>query len=153
MPKVLIHRPCTLWPRIDKAIRRAVKAALTGVKGKTEVGILLTEDAAMRRLNRHHRQRDQATNVLSFAMEEGEKPLTGPPHRRLLGDVVLAYETVAREAQTGHLPLKHHAVHLVVHGVLHLLGYDHERSSDEARRQEKREIAILAKLGVANPYQ
>ncbi|MBF0400356.1 MAG: rRNA maturation RNase YbeY [Magnetococcales bacterium] len=155
MSKILLRRDYKPWPPIDKAMCRVAKAALAAFDHtkKMEVGILLTEDAVVRDLNRRYRQRDQATNVLSFAMEDGqEKPKKIKKHR-LLGDVVLAYETVDREAKAYHISLEHHASHLVVHGVLHLLGYDHERSPAEARRQESKEIAILARLGIKDPYR
>lgn len=157
MPKILLRRDYQGWPRIDKTICQAVLATLKSMdrSKKVEVAILLTNDATIQTLNQQYRHRDQATNVLSFAMEEWDvqpKEKNIKKHR-LLGDVVLAYETVDREAKAYHIALKHHVTHLVVHGVLHLLGYDHERSPAEAKRQESKEIAILAKLGIQNPYQ
>ena len=154
MPKILLRRDYQGWPRIDKTVCQAVLATLKSMdrSKKVEVAILLTNDATIRTLNQQYRHRDQATNVLSFAMEEGDVLLKNIKEHRLLGDVVLAYETVDREAKAYHITLKHHVTHLVVHGVLHLLGYDHERSPAEAKRQESKEIAILAKLGIQNPY-
>jgi probable rRNA maturation factor len=153
MPKILIHRVCNQWPPIDKTVRRAAKAALAGhdLPKKWEMGIRLTDDAEITHLNRHYRNRDQSTNVLSFAMHEGEQ--TPHPPGRLLGDLVLAYETVNQEAMERSIPLEQHLAHLVVHGVLHLLGYDHARSPAAARKQEKREITIMARLGMKNPYR
>ncbi|MBF0096565.1 MAG: rRNA maturation RNase YbeY [Magnetococcales bacterium] len=153
MAKVLIHRASAQWPPIDKIIRKAAKLTLSARKKakKCEVSILLTDDSQMQQLNRHYRQQDKATNVLSFALQEGETD-GAKQNKRLLGDIVLAYQTVAREAEQRPLPFAHHSAHLVVHGLLHLLGYDHERSAAEAERQEKKEIAILAQLGLANPY-
>ncbi|MBF0461012.1 MAG: rRNA maturation RNase YbeY [Magnetococcales bacterium] len=154
MPKIIINHAHSPWPRLHKAIRRAARAVLadTTAARRGEIGILLTEDAVIRQLNQQYRNRDQATNVLSFALAEGEKGPKKVKKCRLLGDVVLAYETVLREAAAYHIPLEQHVIHLVVHGVLHLLGYDHERSPAEAERQEAKEIALLAGLGLANPY-
>ncbi|HJU19381.1 MAG TPA: rRNA maturation RNase YbeY [Stellaceae bacterium] len=113
-----------------------------------ELALVLTGDAEQRSLNRRYRGRDAPTNVLSFPA--GASALPGMP--LLLGDVVLAFETVAREAEEQHKPLSDHLRHLVVHGVLHLLGYDHEEKT-EARRMEALEIAILRRLGVPDPYR
>lgn len=118
------------------------------------VGIVLTDDAEQRRLNHTYRGRDEPTNVLSFALAEAgdagaSAPEGGP---LLLGDVVLAYETVAREAAEQRKTLPDHLCHLVVHGVLHLLGFDHEDDA-EAQIMEACEIEILARLGVPDPYR
>ncbi|MBF0161220.1 MAG: rRNA maturation RNase YbeY [Magnetococcales bacterium] len=136
-------------------MRRAVKATLAACQAshKGEVSLLLTEERQMRHLNHHYRQRDQATNVLAFALTEDKKDRLKTKKGPLLGDVVLSYENVVREAEQAHIPLVQHVTHLVIHGVLHLLGYDHERSTAEASRQEAKEIAILAGLGIANPYR
>jgi probable rRNA maturation factor len=101
----------------------------------------LADDALQRRLNRDFRGRDKSANVLSFE---------GAPAS--LGDVVLALETVASEAESQGKSLADHVAHLVVHGVLHLMGYEH-RTSAQARRMERLEIAILAGLGIADPYR
>ena len=163
MPKIMVRHAHASWLQrepesglsaLKKMVRRAAKATLVGfnLPKKTEISVLLTGDAEIRRLNRYYRNRDQSTNVLSFAMEEEEKLCKKAKHALLLGDVVLAFETVSQEAQDRSIPMEQHLTHLVVHGVLHLLGYDHERSPEEARQQEEREIAILAGLGIANPY-
>ncbi|HEX7970330.1 MAG TPA: rRNA maturation RNase YbeY, partial [Stellaceae bacterium] len=103
----------------------------------------------VRALNRQWRGKDVPTNVLSFPAL-GATPPPGAP--RLLGDVVLAFETVAAEAAAQDKPLADHLRHLVIHGVLHLLGFDHESDAD-AQRMEASEIAILAGLGVPDPYR
>jgi len=105
------------------------------------VCLVLADDALQRRLNHEFRGRDKSTNVLSF---------DGAP--AALGDVVLALETIAAEAEAQGKPLAHHVAHLVVHGVLHLLGYDHE-TQGQARSMERLEIEILAGLGIGDPYR
>ena len=115
------------------------------------VDIALVDDAEQRRLNHIWRGTDASTNVLAFGAAD---PTTRVPPGAplLLGDVVLAFETVRREAAEQRKPLADHLRHLVVHGVLHLLGCDHAEA-DEAAAMEAREIAILAELGVPNPYR
>jgi len=127
-------------------IRRAVEAAASELStSAAELAILLTDDSAIRVLNRKWRGIDAPTNVLSFP---AEIPAGAPP---LLGDIVLAYETVAREARRGAKPFAHHVAHLAVHGFLHLRGYDHERDSD-AETMEQLERTILRRLGIPDPY-
>lgn len=108
------------------------------------VSIALSSDAAVAALNSQYRGKAKPTNVLSFPAGRG-----APEH--FLGDIILAEETVAHEAIQQGTSLTHHVQHLVVHGLLHLLGYDHEALSD-AERMEALEINILAKLEIANPY-
>jgi probable rRNA maturation factor len=119
----------------------AARAALASVASGV-VGVVLTDDAEQRELNRRYRGRDAPTNVLAF-------PLDDAP---LLGDVVLAFETVSREAAEQGKPIADHLRHLVVHGVLHLLGFDHETEADAAI-METREVEILRGLGVPDPYR
>ena len=149
--------PCPLW---ESACAGAANLATTAARlvllrsevlPASMVDVTLTDDAAQRTLNRTWRGKDTSTNVLAFP---GADPAIPPPVGAplLLGDVVLAYETVAREALEQHKPLADHLRHLVVHGVLHLLGYDHTEPA-EAAAMEAREIAILAELGVPNPYR
>lgn len=136
--------------RVDRIARAALAAAalpVTGADDGAELSIVLGDDAMVRTLNRRWRGRDAPTNVLSFA--SGDAPGHGQP--LLLGDVVLAYETVAREAATQGKTLADHLAHLVVHGTLHLLGYVHESDADAAR-MEALERRILAENGVADPY-
>jgi probable rRNA maturation factor len=115
------------------------------------VGIVLTDDAEQQRLNRDYRGQDKPTNVLSFALTDSGDPVA-PGMPVLLGDIVLAFETVAREAAEQDKPLADHLRHLVVHGALHLLGFDHENAA-EAAIMEAREAAILRRLGVPDPYR
>jgi len=111
--------------------------------GSEGVTLLLTDDATIRDLNRRFRQQDKPTNVLSFPAP------TNP--ERFLGDIALAYGVCAREAAEQGKPLAHHLQHLVAHGVLHLLGYDH-MSDAEASEMEGLERAVLAGLGIPDPY-
>ncbi len=116
---------------------------------------LFTSDAQVHALNREWRGRDKPTNVLSFPMLEREELLDlapdGPPV--LLGDIALAHETCAREAQDKSVSLENHAAHLIVHGLLHLAGHDHVHSDAEAEAMEQLEIAALAKMGIKDPYE
>lgn len=118
------------------------------------VSLLFTSDAEVHALNREWRDRDKPTNVLSFPMMEQEElqdlAPDGPP--AMLGDIALAHETCAREAAEKGVSLEHHAAHLIVHGLLHLAGHDHVNSDEEAEQMEALETAILAKLGIADPY-
>lgn len=114
-----------------------------------EISIVLANDDLVQVLNREYRQKDKPTNVLTFAtLDEEEIPTAGILN---LGDVILSYQTIEREAQEqGKFPMDH-IKHLTVHGVLHLLGYDHQED-DEANDMETLEIRILEQLGVQNPY-
>ena len=134
-------------PDIESLCRRAARAALAGAGAAGEVSLLLGDDTRSATLNGRYRGREGPTNVLSFAADA----VTGPGAPRLLGDVVLAYETVAREAAGGAPTLADHTAHLVVHGVLHLAGFDHG-APREAARMEGLERRVLAGLGVADPY-
>ena len=121
---------------------------------RLSASLLFTADEEIHALNREWRQRDKATNVLSFPMLEREELLglaaDGPPE--LLGDVALAHETCAREAAGKGIPLDHHAAHLIVHGLLHLAGHDHEVSPAHAEAMEALETKALAICGIADPY-
>lgn len=122
---------------------------------RLSASLLFTSDAEVQTLNREWRRRDKATNVLSFPMLERDELLAlapqGPPV--LLGDVALAHETCAREAAEKGIPLEHHAAHLIVHGLLHLAGRDHEFGPAEAEAMEALETKALALIGVADPYE
>jgi probable rRNA maturation factor len=132
--------------------RAAIEAALAVARPRepdaVEVSLLLTGDAAIRELNRAWRGKDRPTNVLSFPAN----PPAGLPGPRPLGDVVLAFETVAQEAAAEGKTLADHVAHLIVHGVLHLLGHDHETEA-EAEAMEALEVEALARLGIADPYR
>jgi probable rRNA maturation factor len=133
------------------AIARGMSEAGIVPPEPAELGIVLVDDFEQRRLNRDWRGIDRPTNVLAFpAWDPGTPVPSGAP--LLLGDIVLAFETVAREAERQAKPLADHFRHLIVHGVLHLLGYDHA-AEDEAAVMETLESSILADLGVADPYR
>ena len=139
-------------PAAERLARRAARAALAGAGRRGarpgELCLVLADDALLRALNRTYRGIDKPTNVLSFRGE----PRAPRGGARNYGDVVVARETLVGEARTQGEPPGDHLTHLVVHGVLHLLGYDHEAKT-EANRMERLEVAILARLGVADPYQ
>jgi len=137
-------------PDIEALCRRAAHAALAGAGAVGEVSLLLGDDTRSAALNGRYRGRDGPTNVLSFATD-ADGAISAPGAPRLLGDVMLAYETVAREAAGGAPTLADHTAHLVVHGVLHLVGFDHG-APREAARMEGLERRVLAGLGVADPY-
>jgi probable rRNA maturation factor len=140
----------TVCPEAETLAEGAAQAAITAAAANAPavVAVVLTDDAEQRRLNRDYRGKDAPTNVLSFPIGDAA-PGGGPV---MLGDVVLAVETVAREAAEQNKPLADHLRHLVVHGVLHLLGFDHETDAD-AEIMETRERQILAGLGVPDPYR
>ena len=148
----------TLAPDAARLLRRAARDALAEAKGAGwkgsrvghEISFVLTDDKRMRVLNRTFRGKDKPTNVLSFAALDGARPKPGMPW--LLGDVVLTSGVIAREAKAQRKSLQHHLSHLAVHGVLHLLGYDHAQDRD-AEAMEALEIAALAGMGIANPYE
>jgi len=134
-------------PAAEATVRKVIEAALAdGEPGDCEIGVVLSDDARIRTLNRTWRGKDAATNVLSFPA--GDTAEDGP---RLLGDVVLAFETIAREAEAEGKTFDDHLAHLAVHGALHLLGFDHERDGD-AEAMENQERKILARLGIGDPY-
>ena len=116
----------------------------------TEVSILLTNDLMVRSLNNEYRNHDEPTNVLSFPNDTKESPITNFPV--LLGDIIVAFETSFNEATREKKSLSDHLCHLIVHGTLHLLGFDHQNSAD-ADTMEDIEISVLQKLNVANPYE
>jgi probable rRNA maturation factor len=130
-------------PGVERLVRRAARAAL-GIR-KRSLTVALADDRRVQALNKRDRRKDKPTNVLSYPSGE---PSAKPG---FLGDVVLARQTVWREARAQKKTPQAHISHLVVHGTLHLLGYDHENDS-EAERMEALERRILAKLGIADPY-
>jgi probable rRNA maturation factor len=131
-----------LETRLRRAAREAV--AQCGFEGRSALTVLLGSDADLRALNRDFRGLDKPTNVLSFPAASNAE--------NYRGDIALAYGVTAREAKDAGKSLGDHAAHLVVHGVLHLAGYDHQRARD-AKEMESLEVRILAGLGIADPYR
>lgn len=142
----------------DALASRAADAAGEGepclANPRLVASLLFTSDAEVHTLNREWRMRDKPTNVLSFPMLERAEleglGADGPPV--MLGDIALAFETCAREAGEKGISIEAHATHLIVHGLLHLAGHDHVASDAQAEEMEALETAILAKLGIADPY-
>lgn len=149
------------WGDLSVIATRAVTAALSGVglePSAFEVSLLACDDARIMALNADFRQKGTPTNVLSWpsddrsAMADGEMPV--PPQLPMdaeLGDIAISFDTCAREAAEQGIPFAHHVTHLIVHGTLHLLGFDHVRDLD-ATLMEGLESEILGKLDIADPY-
>jgi len=135
---------------IDEMIRNAVLTVLAVAKpeqtGAAEICIVFSSDAEICELNKQWRQKDSATNVLSFPQIEPFAPVCG-----LLGDIILAYETVEKETENLQIAFADHLIHLVVHGFVHILGYDHQNDK-EALEMESLETKILAQLNIEDPY-
>ena len=145
----------TDWADLAEAALEALRAVAAELAHPNLVAsVLFTSDAEIHVLNREWRGKDKPTNVLSFPMlaraDLLELAAEGPPE--MLGDIALAYETCFREAQEKGVPIEHHASHLIVHGLLHLAGHDHEISEAEAEAMEALETKALAILGIADPY-
>jgi probable rRNA maturation factor len=137
------------WAKLTHSWKKEILCAIdktTQIVGEKfpvcEVSVVLADDKAVQNLNKTFRHKNYPTNVLSFpSEEEGE-----------LGDIILGYETVMREASESGISPLHHALHLIIHGFLHLLGYDHEKET-EAHQMESLEIRILKDLNIQNPYE
>ncbi len=149
------------WPATPNWEALSIKAAEAAARAAPElanprlcVSLILADDAEVQALNAEWRGKDKPTNVLSFPMLERGDLFALSPHGppELLGDIALAYETCMREAAEKGVSLEHHTAHLVVHGLLHLAGYDHEKSPADASAMEALEIKALASMGIADPY-
>lgn len=137
---------------VHAACAQTPYTGLTDGAAQVEISILLTDDDAVRALNRDYRGKDAATNVLSFPMiDPADLTEFGEDGELLLGDIALASGVCAREAAAKGVTMTDHASHLIVHGTLHLLGFDH-MNDDDADDMEAMEVRALARLGIANPY-
>jgi probable rRNA maturation factor len=135
------------WKSLLRGQRQAIKSAINTVfqlesLPASSLSLVCMNDASLREYNHRYRQKDKPTNILSFTSAEAG----------YAGDLLLAYETILREAAEQQKPPEAHLLHLVVHGTLHLLGYDHEQPA-AAEVMENKEISILKAFGIANPYQ
>jgi probable rRNA maturation factor len=158
-----------LW-RQDAEISKKIKAVIKKIIPQTslislkesvkiiEISILLTSDEQIQELNKNYRGKDKSTNVLSFPMLDGKKIKDGnffnfdwDFDELLLGDIVISYQRVLEEAKNEGKKFDDHLTHLIIHSILHLIGFDHEEDED-AKKMEKLEIEILANLGIVNPY-
>lgn len=135
-----------LQPLVEAAVAAAAAALRDELPDETELSVVFTDDARIRDLNRDWRGKDTPTNVLSFPAGDPDEPIG-----LLLGDIVIARETTEREALDEGRPLAHHVTHLLVHGLLHLVGHDHEED-EEAEAMERLETAVLSTLGIPDPY-
>jgi len=135
------------WVPKPRQFSKWATAAITAVRKPCVLSVRIVGLAGSRRLNAHYRHKDQPTNVLSFA---GAGPL--PDGRYVLGELVICAPVVAREAHTQAKTLESHWAHMTVHGVLHLLGFDHEHDPEAAKMASK-EIQILDRLGFSDPYR
>ena len=148
--------PAGKWETLAAKVAKASAGVVSELTNpRLQTSILFTTDEEVHALNKEWRERDKPTNVLSFPMLTRQELLglepDGPP--AMLGDIALAHETCAREAADKSIPIEHHTSHLIIHGLLHLAGYDHVNSDAEAEKMESLEIAALAKLGIADPYK
>lgn len=137
------------------AVRETPHGAMLQSAAAFELSMKLADDAEVQALNAAYRNKDKPTNVLSFPMLQPgfmEATAMADDGEILVGDIVLAYETCAREAEEKGVSVRDHAVHLMIHGTLHLLGYDHVEHEDQAREMEAMETRALASLGIADPY-
>lgn len=139
------------WPEeliidVNKIVGMALSTLELEVEGPAELSLLLTNDEEQQKLNESWRAKDTSTNVLSFPQIEPDEAIEG-----MLGDISFAFETVQKEANAEQKQFHHHFAHLLVHGFLHILGYDH-LTDEEAEEMEAAERKILARLDIADPY-
>jgi probable rRNA maturation factor len=153
MIEIDVNVACEGWPEeaaLTAMAHHAFSAAMDVLELEEHfnVSLMFTDDAAVQILNRNWRGKNKPTNVLSFPAGES----VSDSEIEFLGDIALALETVQREAEDEGKPFEHHTTHLLVHGFLHLCGYDHETGEADAEEMETLERAILARLAIADPY-
>jgi probable rRNA maturation factor len=158
-----------LWKK-DSSISKKIKSLIKEIVPQTplkslpknikeiEISVLLTNDEQIQELNKNYRQKDQPTNVLSFPLLDGEEIKNGDLSKLevlddclILGDIVISYQTILRESEEQQKDFDHHLTHLLVHSLLHLIGFDHIDDSD-AKVMEDLEVDILAEMGIKNPF-
>jgi probable rRNA maturation factor len=160
--RVKIAAPSALWQGsienladwVTRSVVRSVEVS-NRVHGNSEVSVVLSDDRELQILNKEYRGKDGPTNVLSFPgddLDTSEDSFTSMGRPLILGDVVIAFETIRREAKDQGKALPDHLAHMLVHGVLHLCGFDHEQSED-AKTMESMEREILSEFGIADPYE
>ncbi len=155
LPFIEMNVACDGWPvetrlseLTDECITSVISAAQLRLSSDAQLSLLFSDDEAIKELNARFRGIDKATNVLSFP---GSDLMPGGVAPSVLGDIAFAFQTIKREAILEDKRFDHHLSHLMIHGFLHLFGYDH-LEDDEARKMEHIEIAALANLGIENPY-
>lgn len=136
------ERWLSLFPELEDKARAVVRAVLEAEELEGEIAVVFADDAMVQGLNREFRGKDKPTNVLSFPAKD----------EVMLGDIIVSLDTLEREAAEQHKDLWHHTTHMLVHGVLHVIGYDHEDDA-EAEEMEAREVALLAGFMISNPYE
>ncbi len=137
-------------PQMEQIVRAVLNktAEVYGIESQTEVSVVLSDDEYIHQLNRHYRGKDCPTDVLSFALNEGEEPeIIGKAEEILLGDIIISIETATRQAEEYGHNLERELAYLTVHGILHLLGYDH-MTKDEKQEMRQEEEHILSFLGI-----
>ena len=150
--RIDVRRRVRTWAPTRNDLTVWASTALGRRAAGREIGVSFVGPAESRRLNAQYRGRDKPTNVLSFPVAELPAAGAGDEEPQPLGDLVICPQVLRTEAREQKKTLRAHWAHLVVHGSLHLIGYDHERDTD-ADRMERREIAVLRRLGFANPYR
>lgn len=150
--RIDVRRRVRAWAPPSRELVTWASTALGRRAAGREIGVTVVGPAESRRLNAQYRGRDKPTNVLSFPVPDLPAAAVPQGEARPLGDLVICSQVLRTEARAQKKSLRAHWAHLVVHGSLHLIGYDHERDSD-ADRMERREIAVLRRLGFANPYR